>query len=265
MAVTIRLRGIKTTIYRPALPALLRAALQSRARGKRLEVLLLPPSVDGPRLHVGAGQRMLDGYENLDAYDNEHRPDYFQTQADGFIRAELLDTRYAPDSVAEIRCHHVFEHIGILDLDRTLRGWNRILKTGGLVWIETPDFAGCAKMILGGKREEEKEIYYRHLFGSQVGPGEFHFNGLTAPRLMRLLEGYGFSVKLAYTEWKRRTPRQPDMYYPGGDAPLPDLTVRAIKVGSPTPEVLAAEWTHIAYRRRFPNPEFPPPEGDHEG
>lgn len=260
MAVTVKFRGYKTTIYRPGLPALLRAALRSRLRGLPPQDLLLPPPVDGPRLHVGAGQRILPGYENLDAYDNEHRPEFFQTGVSHFVRAELLDTAFAPDSVAEIRSHHVFEHIGILDLDRTLRGWNRILKTGGLVWIETPDFAGCARCILRRGREDEKEIFYRHLFGSQFGPGEFHHNGFTAPRLIRLLELYGFTVRLAYVDWKTRAARRPDMFYPGGDVALPDVTVLATKTGPPSPEVLAAEWTHLVHRRQYPNPDFPPPE-----
>lgn len=35
----------------------------------RRRVSLRPPVPDGPRLHVGAGQVALEGYENLDAYD----------------------------------------------------------------------------------------------------------------------------------------------------------------------------------------------------
>ena len=87
----------------------------------RQNVLLLPPLPEGPRLHVGAGQNIIKGYENIDAYDNTNRPDYFPTQVEQFIRAEVLDTVYQPESVAEIRCHHMFEHINILDVDRTLR------------------------------------------------------------------------------------------------------------------------------------------------
>jgi hypothetical protein len=216
---------------------------------------LLPPIPDGLRLHVGAGQNILDGYENLDGYDNEQRPEHFQTQVTKFIRAEVLDTVYPPESVSEIRCHHVFEHISILDVDRTLQGWNRILKPGGLVWIEVPDFEGCARQILKLKREDDKEIFYRHIFGSQVGPGEFHSNAFTAKRLIKLLENYGFEVRLAYIKWTRRVPRKPDMYYPS-DIPLPDLTVKAIKVSSPKLNAINAEWTHIAYRKQYPNPEL---------
>ena len=216
---------------------------------------LLPPLPDGLRLHVGAGQNILDGYENLDGFNNEHRPIHFQTQVKKFVRAEILDTVYQPESVAEIRCHHMFEHISMLDVDRTLQGWNRIMKVGGLLWIVVPDFEGCARQILKLRREEDKEIFYRHIFGSQMGVGEFHCNGFTAKRLIRLVTDYGFQVKLAYVAWTRRDPRKPGMFYPS-DLPLPDVTVQAMKVRSPRPEIVNSEYTPILYRRAYPNPDL---------
>lgn len=213
---------------------------------------MLPARPEGIRLHVGAGQKILDGYENLDAYDNENRPDHFQTTVRKFVRAELLDLTYGPETVAEIRCHHMFEHISILDVDRTLRGWNRILKPGGLVWIEVPDFEGCARRILRCRGQGAAEIYYRHIFGSQFGPGEFHYNGFTGRRLMSLLEDYGFAVKVAYVHLGRRRQAKPHMFYPSNSR-LPDLTVKAIKVDGPKQSILDAQWTHVAYRRHYPN------------
>lgn len=212
----------------------------------------LPPLPAGLRLHVGAGQVLLDGYENIDAYSNSNRPEFFQTEVTRFARAETLDELYEPESVAEIRCHHLFEHISILDVDRTLQGWNRILKFGGLVWIEVPDFEGCARRILALRREEDKEIFYRHVFGSQFGPGEYHRNGFTSRRLIGLLGDYGFHTRLAFVKWTRRVPCKPQMHYPS-DPPLPDLTVKAIKVGLPRAEIADSGWTHIAYRRGYPN------------
>lgn len=240
---------------RPSPTRLAVGALITVLRGGNLRNLGLPPLPDGVRLHVGAGQTILPDYENLDAYPNERRPDHFQTTVQVFRRAEALDRDYAPESVAEIRCHHVFEHISILDVDRTLRGWNRILKPNGLVWIEVPDFERCARKILRLRDEPQKEIFYRAVFGSQMGPGEIHLNGFTPNRLMRLLEDYGFSVGQAYVSWQKREARKPDMYSPA-NLPLPSLTVKAVKVGPPREELLRAEWTHIAYRRRYPNPEL---------
>jgi len=221
----------------------------------RQSVRLLPPLPEGLRLHVGAGQTILDGYENLDGYDNEHRPEHFQTHVNKIIRAEILDTIYEPESVAEIRTHHMFEHVSILDVDRTLRGWNRIMKVGGLLWIQVPDFEGCAREILRLKDEAHKEIFYRHIFGSQFGPGEFHKNGFSASRLIRLLEDYGFETKVAYVQWIRRPPSDIIMRYPA-NLPLPDLTVKAIKTANPKPELLNSDYTPVVYRRVYPNPEL---------
>jgi hypothetical protein len=136
-----------------------------------------------------------------------------------------------------------------------LRAWNTVLKMGGLVWIEVPDFEGCARQILRAGSEADKEIYYRHIFGSQMGPGEFHKNGLTAPRLIRLLADYGFETKLAVVRWNIRKSSPVDMSYPK-NLPLPDLTVKAIKRGEPKPGLDDAPYTHICYRKVHPNSEF---------
>jgi predicted SAM-dependent methyltransferase len=207
---------------------------------------------------VGAGLNLLEGYENVDGYDNEQRQDFFQTPVTKFVKAEALDATYEPDSVAEIRIHHVFEHISMLDVDRTLRSWNHVLKMGGLVWVEVPDFGGCAREILRSDSEADKEIYFRHIFGSQMGPGEFHKNGLTAPRLIKLLADYGFETKLAVVRWSIRKPHPIHMCYPKS-FPLPDLTIKALKVGAPSPRLDDAPYTHINYRKVYPNREFPEP------
>lgn len=199
---------------------------------------------------------MLEGgYENVDAYDNDARPDHFRTPVAKFMRAETLDRHYAPATVAEIRSHHVFEHVSILDVDRTLRGWNAILKIGGRLWIEVPDFEGSARRILELRDEAAKEIYYRHVFGSQMGPGEVHQNGLTPWRLVKMLEDYGFSVRQCYVNRRLRKAHKPDLHYPS-NLPLPDLTAKAIKVGPPRPDLAASEWTHVAYRRLYPNSQL---------
>jgi hypothetical protein len=143
----------------------------------------------------------------------------------------------------------------MLDLDQMLRSWNRVLKMGGLVWVEVPDFEGCVRQILRRGSEADKEIYYRHIFGSQMGPGEFHKNGLTAPRLIHLLQAYGFEIKLAVVRWNTRKPDPTHMCYPK-NLPLPDLTVKAIKTGTPKSRLDSAPYTHIHYRKLYPNPEF---------
>jgi|Deesub1362A_J573_1020465.scaffolds.fasta_scaffold03306_5 predicted SAM-dependent methyltransferase len=214
----------------------------------------MPESENKIKLHVGCGQVILPGYINIDGYDNTKRPEHFQTSADMILKAEELDKEFEPESVDEIRSHHMFEHISILDVDRTLRCWNKILKPNGLVWIETPDFEYCARAILSSSfTEEEKEVFYRHIFGSQVGPGEFHKNGLTKARLTYLLENYGFKVIESKTVFRIRKPKPIVFTYPAYP-PLPDLIVKARKVSSPKAEILNSDYTYIIYRKKYPNP-----------
>ncbi len=224
----------------------------------------LPPPIEGIKAHVGAGQNIREGYDNIDAYPNIHRADYVQTTVDKFARAETLNTLYQPNTLAEIRLHHVFEHISILDLDRTLRTWNKLLKMGGTVFLEVPDFDACVRRILALGDDARAEIFYRHIFGSQFTAGEYHRNGLTPKRLTRLLEQYGFEVTLAYTQWTFRSPNPLHMNYPFNE-PLPDLTVAAKKIGEPSARAVE-QWTHESYRERYPNPEIsdlPTPGGTH--
>jgi hypothetical protein len=70
--------------------------------------------------------------------------------------------------------------------------------------------------------------------------------------VVAMLHDYGIEAKMPYARRARRIPREPDMSCPS-DLPLSDVTVRAIKVGTPKSNILNAEWTHIACRRQYPN------------
>ncbi len=247
---TIPLRG--TRWIRPKLPRVVLAKVGRRM----LPSAFLPRIPAGLRLHVGCGSTHLDGYVNVDAYAEGERPSEFKVDADRFARAETLDREFGRGSVSEIRCHHMLEHVGLLDLDRTLRGWNQIMMKGSLLWVEVPDFEGCARAILHpGRHPERSEVFWRHLFGSQTARGEIHQSGFTAQRLIWLLEKYGFDVHIAYVRKVRRSRQYPEFNYPS-NLPLPDLTVMATKVRAPDEAFLRSNWTFIKYRRLHPNPDL---------
>lgn len=48
------------------------------------------------KIHLGCGERYLEGYLNIDFPSSEHH--------------NLLEFSYEKESVSEIRLHHVFEH-----------------------------------------------------------------------------------------------------------------------------------------------------------
>ena len=59
------------------------------------------------KLHLGCGQRHFEGYVNIDYPLSEHS---VQQTSISDEYANLLELRYKPNSIEEVRLHHVFEH-----------------------------------------------------------------------------------------------------------------------------------------------------------
>ena len=176
------------------------------------------------RLHVGCGTVYLEGYVNVDvevpgySYLAGERPDLVEknrTTVDRYYRQEETQAtlergprepqacvvdRYAridalpylPDSVDEIRSVQVLEHVGMIEAPRVLRHWHSILRPGGFVHVDVPDFEETARRLLVQPDEPAKDWYYRLIYGSQKNPYAYHKNGFSAARLERMLREAGF-------------------------------------------------------------------------
>jgi predicted SAM-dependent methyltransferase len=82
----------------------------------------------------------------------------------------------------------VIEHISHRDVRNTLKEWFRVLKPGGRLIIECPQFDEAVKEYLSGN--EERLI---NIFGRQRSTGDAHLWGYTPERLKRLLKEAGFN------------------------------------------------------------------------
>jgi FkbM family methyltransferase len=96
------------------------------------------------RLHLGAGEQRLPDYINVDFPSELHnvmnvRPD---------LAADITTLEFPRRSVDEVRLHHVFEHFNRVVALGLLIRWQRWLKPGGRLLIETPDFEGEARAFL---------------------------------------------------------------------------------------------------------------------
>ena len=89
------------------------------------------------KLHLGCGQRYLDGYTNIDFPSTEHTVQTVSV-ADEFHN--LFELLYKQKTIDEIRLHHVFEHFDRATACAFMVGWNSWLKIGGNLRIEVPDF-----------------------------------------------------------------------------------------------------------------------------
>jgi len=176
------------------------------------------------KLHVGCGTVYLDGYVNLDlpvegySFLATERPDLVarnRTTVDRYYKKEesretlehgsrdhqacVVDRYapmdalpYAPGTVDEIRSVQSLEHLDMREGPRVLRHWHEILKPGGVLHVDVPDFEETARQLLAQRDEASKDWYYRLVYGSQKNPYAFHKNGFSPARIERLLREAGF-------------------------------------------------------------------------
>jgi predicted SAM-dependent methyltransferase len=130
---------------------------------------------------------------------------------------------YADNSVDEIRAYHIIEHWTFtVALKKVIKEWNRVLKRGGLLHIETPDLYNTCKLFVDCD-EQTRIRLYGHLFAFPDEPGNAHFFLYTEQQLRWTLETNGF------TNVQRV---EPDSSYVKGSPDLPKsiyLNMTAIK------------------------------------
>ncbi len=156
------------------------------------------------KLHLGCGNNVKPGYINIDKY-----VDFPRVQ-----QIDILNLPYEDGSVEEILAEHLVEHIPFKDEERFWCECFRVLKKGGQITVEAPDMEWLCKQFL--EAEDSFKEFYKvgavdhyfgngnsikhrwslittHFFGNQNGAGQFHYNGYTEQKLMRIGEMIGFS------------------------------------------------------------------------
>jgi SAM-dependent methyltransferase len=98
------------------------------------------------RLNLGSASVKLPGYISVDLYDD---------RAD--LQMDILDLDFEDNSVDEILASHVFEHLSPHYAMPALKEWFRVLKSGGKLIMEMPDFEVTCKRFL------EQTDYYKKL------------------------------------------------------------------------------------------------------
>jgi len=116
------------------------------------------------------------------------------------VVADLTTLAYAPESVHEIRLHHVFEHFWRSTALRLLIDWYRWLDNGGTLVIETPDFERCVREFLREDGVIRKALLVRHLYGSHEAGWAVHCDGWYGEKFEHVLGGLGYrDLELTYS------------------------------------------------------------------
>ena len=153
-----------------------------------------------PRLHLGCGNRYLEGYVNIDYPNSDTTIETDGRKID--IYADIKSLRYAPNSVSEVRLHHVFEHFDRPTAVALLGVWNRWLVKGGQLRIEVPDIQRTfLSVFFSFWSLRRRMVGIRHIFGSHEAHWAIHMEGWTKGTLSKAIETFGFKV----TEVKRNS------------------------------------------------------------
>ncbi len=153
------------------------------------------------KLHLGCGQKYLDGYLNID-YSNESHSVQKESIADMY--GNILELSYIKGSIEEIRLHHVFEHFTRPVACSLIASWHSWLKSGGVLHIEVPDLYRTGLVIsnpFSSYRNKKKSI--RHLFGSHEAFWAVHCEGYTSQSLKSLLNAFSFNtISIKKNKWE---------------------------------------------------------------
>lgn len=153
------------------------------------------------KLHLGCGRKYLEGYVNIDFPDSEHT---VQKDLTADVYADIHGLVYPPDSIDEIRLHHVFEHFSRPIALALLCRWRNWLKPGGVLKLETPDAMACFKQMLSPFSSfSAKQQVMRHLFGSHEAVWAFHADGWYEEKFRITLSKLGYSnIQVVKTKWE---------------------------------------------------------------
>jgi hypothetical protein len=141
------------------------------------------------KLHLGCGEKYLEGYVNIDYPDTEQK--VIKTKADVF--SDMRSLSYPENSVDEIRSHHLFEHFSRAEALKLITRWRSWLKPGGLLIIETPDFTSSAAMFLIATSMKRRFQLARHIFGSEEAGWATHKDYWDGQKFTYVLKKFGFT------------------------------------------------------------------------
>lgn len=151
------------------------------------------------KLHLGCGERYLDGYVNIDFPSDNHT---IQKKSVADRYANIKELQFSDKSIEEVRLHHVFEHFDRVEAISFLIGWNNWLVPKGRVHIEVPDLFWTSIFALTPFLSRKKRLVAtRHIFGSHEASWAIHCEGWTASSLSYVMRKLGYridNVKRAY-------------------------------------------------------------------
>ncbi len=170
----------------------------------------LPPPDDGKiRLNLGCGDKILQGYINVDFSSSRkgNKPD---------IIADLRSLEFEKSYADEILSVHVIEHFFLWEAKDLLTHWREILKDNGKLILECPNILTAAEFLMkepyaAAKADgKDGQMTMWALYGDPgwKDPLMMHKWGYIPETLIELVKSCGYkNVRQEPAMFKKRDPR----------------------------------------------------------
>jgi predicted SAM-dependent methyltransferase len=143
-------------------------------------------------LELAAGDRPTPGFIHHDA----RALDDIEIVCD----IDAIGDHVADGSCGVVRATHFLEHFSHRKTVLYLKRWGKLLKTGGVLYIEVPNLMWQARALASdgkvngpdGYHEWPHEELVRLMYGDQDYPGNAHYTGFTDQTLSTSLADAGF-------------------------------------------------------------------------
>jgi predicted SAM-dependent methyltransferase len=149
------------------------------------------------KLNVGCswptGRYKQDEWINLDIFENSRVN----------VKGDALKLPFATSSIDEIHCVHVLEHLTRDKYPQILREMHRVIKPGGFVYVEVPDFRGTINRLQTAFENNDVDaihVWTTSVYGKSEREGMSHYWGFYEGLLRREFRHQGFKEVERLTE-----------------------------------------------------------------
>lgn len=98
------------------------------------------------------------------------------------------------DSFDHLYSSEAIEHFSWRTTDNVIAEWARLLRPGGSMRVEAPDFCAAAQQLLATESLENHLAMQQIFFAEQLNQYDYHFAGLTHLTLPHFFEEAGLEV-----------------------------------------------------------------------
>jgi SAM-dependent methyltransferase len=151
------------------------------------------------KLHLGCGNKILDGFINIDVRPLEGVDIISDISKLDVIEDETIDLIY---------CSHVLEHFGRNVYKKVLQNWYKKLKPGGVLRIAIPNFEVIVEHY---NKNKDINILLGLLYGGQTYEENYHYCSWDFKSLSEDLLDVGF-IKVKKYDWSQTEHSQIDDY-----------------------------------------------------